>query len=296
MGGQIEVVSVPGAGTTFTFRLPLRAVEEPPEGNGLPVTTAVVAMVATVNAGLSRHLASRFAELGVSVQAIPQIPDEADVERARPQVVLIDSALLHGHPAAHVQLERLVEGRTKVVLVSPLVGESTARTSMRVPQLYKPVSRGALEALLEESPAAASKEASAASGIDGACNRPVVLLAEDDPVNQIVVASMLAACDLDVVTVADGSAALAVLRRQRVGLVLTDIRMPDMDGIAATRTLRQWERARGSVRTPVVAMTGQHEAEQAEACLEAGIDEVLLKPFRLDVLRRVLDIHLRRNN
>ena len=107
---------------------------------------------------------------------------------------------------------------------------------------------------------------------------------------------MLAACNLDVLTVGDGSAALAVLRRQRVGLVLTDIRMPDMDGIAATRTLRQWERATGSVRTPVIAMTGEHESEQAEACLEAGIDEVLLKPFRLDVLRRVLDIHLRRNN
>jgi len=87
-----------------------------------------------------------------------------------------------------------------------------------------------------------------------------------------------------------------VLRRQQVGLVLTDIHMPDMDGIAATRTLRQLERATGSVRTPVIAMTGAHETEQAEACLEAGIDEVLLKPFRLVVLRRVLDMYLRRNN
>src|SRR4029077_13768837 len=137
---------------------------------------------------------------------------------------------------------------------------------------YKPVSRGALEALFAESPPADSMEASAASGTDGAHARPVVLLAEDDPVNQLVVASMLAVCNLDVLTVADGSAALAVLRRQRVGLVFTDIRMPDMDGIAATRTLRQWERATGSVRTPVIAMTGEHESQQAEACLEAGID------------------------
>ena len=123
--------------------------------------------------------------------------------------------------------------------------------------------------------------------------RPVVLLAEDDPVNQLVVASMLAACDLDVLTVADGQEALAVLKRQRVALLLTDIRMPGMDGIAATRALRHWERATGSVRTPVIAMTGQYEAEQTEACLEAGMDEVLLKPFRLDVLRRTLPIHLR---
>ena len=126
-------------------------------------------------------------------------------------------------------------------------------------------------------------------------SKPVVLLAEDDPVNQLVVASMLGACDLDVLAVADGQEALAVLKRRRVALVLTDVRMPGLDGIASTRALRQWERATGSVRTPVVAMTGQYDAEQTEACLEAGMDEVLLKPFRLDVLRRTLQIHLRVN-
>jgi CheY-like chemotaxis protein len=104
---------------------------------------------------------------------------------------------------------------------------------------------------------------------------------------------MLAACDLDTLTVSDGEEALALLKRQRVALVLTDIRMPGMDGITATRALRQWERSTGSVRTPVVAMTGQYEAEQTEACLEAGMDEVLLKPFRLELLRRTLRTHLR---
>ena len=296
MGGRIEVVSAPGAGTTFTFRLPLRAVEEPSGGRGLPMTATVVAIVATGNTGLSRHLESRLAELGVSVVASQEIPDDAGVQEARPHVVLVDSALLRAQPSADDRLERWVEAGTKVVLISPLVGESTTNASTRILQLYKPVSRCALEALLEESPLADSKEADAASGTDGVRSRPVVLLAEDDPVNQLVVASMLTACDLDVVTVADGSAALAVLRRQRVGLVLTDVRMPDMDGVAATRTLRQWERAAGSVRTPVIAMTGQHEAEEAQACLDAGIDEVLLKPFRLDVLRRALDIHLRRSH
>jgi two-component system, NarL family, sensor histidine kinase BarA len=297
MGGQIEVASAPGDGTAFTLRLPLRAGGAATRAMSSPASTAV-ALVAAASVGLSRHLRSRLEPLGLRVLSIEHVPEEADVGDAK--LVFVDSVLLHDNPsAAASRLDRLVSAGTKVVVLSPLVGEPTAQTSAEILQVYKPVSRRALLALLDEQPQTESLDTAPNPGrtsAEPAGGQPVVLLAEDDPVNQLVVASMLAACDLGVLAVSDGQEALAVLKKQRVALVLTDIRMPGLDGIASTRALRQWERATESVRTPVIAMTGQYDAEQTEACLEAGMDEVLLKPFRLDVLRRMLQIHLRANN
>ncbi len=299
MGGHIEVASAPGNGTTFTLRLPLRVVDTPSRTAGSPAATTVV-LVATRSIGLLRHLRSRLEELGMGVLASQDIPGPADLGQPSPELVFVDAALLREPLTAEGSpLARLVAAGTRVVVVSPLVGEPTTDASTDISHVYMPVSRSALAALLGEPPRAAASEGDAerwratTGPSDG---KPVVLLAEDDPVNQLVVASMLAACDLDVVTVADGKEALTVLKQQRVALVLTDIRMPGMDGIAATRALRQWERATGSVRTPVIAMTGQYDADQTEACLGAGMDEVLLKPFRLDGLRRTLQIHLRLNH
>ena len=295
MGGRIEAASAPGAGATFTLSLQLPAANEPTR-TVLSPSDSTVALVATRSAGLSRHVRSHLEEMGINVLETQQVPDSADVERATCNLVFVDSTLLRDNPTWDAsRLDRLVAIGTRVVVIAPLVGESATETSTGVRQVYKPVTRRALAALLDEPPGTASPDDDA----DGVCltgkagGKPLVLLAEDDPVNQLVVASMLAACDLDVLTVADGQEALAVLKRQRVALLLTDIRMPGMDGIAATRALRHWERATSSHRTPVIAMTGQYEAEQKEACLEAGMDEVLLKPFRLDVLRRTLPIHLR---
>jgi len=299
MGGQIEVASTPGDGTTFTLRLPLHAANEPGHTLGSAIDSTV-ALVATRSVGLSRHLRSRLEELGVTVLDSQQIPDTTDVEQATASLVFVDSVLLRDNPTWDAgRVDRLIATGTKVVVISPLVGEPTAETSTDVFRVYKPVSRIALAALLDDplsTPCSAAAADSERAPLGQPGGRPLVLLAEDDPVNQLVVASMLAACDLDVLTVADGHEALAVLKRQRVALLLTDVRMPGMDGIAATRALRQWERATSSVRTPVIAMTGQFEAEQRDACLAAGMDEVLLKPFRLDVLRRTLPIHLRVTN
>jgi signal transduction histidine kinase/CheY-like chemotaxis protein len=296
MGGQIEVVSSPGDGTTFTLSLPLQVADAPSRTTASPAAAAVV-LVATRSIGLLRHLRSRLEELGMGVVASQDIPDAADLGQPSPDVALVDAALLRdGLTAGASPLAPLIAGGTRVVVVSPLIGEPTTEAAADARHVYMPVSRSALATLLGEPPGTvASKGAADGWGAIAAATggKPVVLLAEDDPVNQLVVASMLAACDFDVMTVADGQEGLAVLKRQRVALVLTDIRMPGMDGIAATRALRQWERATGSVRTPIIAMTGQYDADQTEACLAAGMDEVLLKPFRLDGLRRALQIHLR---
>jgi PAS domain S-box-containing protein len=107
---------------------------------------------------------------------------------------------------------------------------------------------------------------------------PLVLVAEDSPVNQIVATRALERCGCRVLVVNDGVQALEALATQRFDAVLMDCQMPAMDGYAATMELRR--REQGERRTPVIAMTAHAMTGDRERCLEAGMDDYITKPVR----------------
>ena len=117
---------------------------------------------------------------------------------------------------------------------------------------------------------------------------PLVLVAEDSPVNQIVAARALERCGCRTQIVGDGREALNALAVQRYDAVLMDCQMPEMDGYAATAELRR--REQGARHTPVIAMTAYAMKGDLEKCLEAGMDDYISKPMRyqalVDTLRR----------
>ncbi len=117
-----------------------------------------------------------------------------------------------------------------------------------------------------------------------------VLLAEDNPVNAMVAEATLHAMGLHVTHVEDGAAALAVLTRlpRSIDLVLMDCQMPQMDGLEATRRLRDWEARHDVPRMPVVALTANAMSGDRARCLAAGMDDHLPKPFRQVELQAVL--------
>jgi CheY-like chemotaxis protein len=110
-----------------------------------------------------------------------------------------------------------------------------------------------------------------------------VLLAEDNPVGALLVKTLLRREGCVVETAGTGHEVLSALSQARYDLVLMDMRMPGMDGVAATRALR----ARGD-HTPIVALTANAFAEDRKACLEAGMDDHLAKPLDIDALRAAL--------
>lgn len=113
---------------------------------------------------------------------------------------------------------------------------------------------------------------------------PRVLLAEDHPTNQRVVALVLEPLGVDLTIVGDGVQALEAARGGGYDLVLMDVQMPEMDGLTATRRLREHEAATGQPRTPVVSLTANALPEHVEASLAAGSDRHLAKPIRPDAL------------
>ena len=114
-----------------------------------------------------------------------------------------------------------------------------------------------------------------------------VLLAEDNSVNQLVQLAMLEQLGIRADVAATGLEALEALERQDYDLVLMDVQMPEMDGITATRILRE---RRGRDRGPVVVAftAGAFEADR-EKCLEAGMDDFLTKPVRLESIAALIE-------
>jgi PAS domain S-box-containing protein len=120
-----------------------------------------------------------------------------------------------------------------------------------------------------------------------------ILLAEDNPTNQEVALGMLRKLGLRADAVADGAEAVIALGSIRYDLVLMDVRMPVMDGIEATRAIRDPQSAIFNRDVPVIAMTANAMQGDRESCLAAGMNDFVSKPVSMDVLREALRKWLR---
>jgi CheY-like chemotaxis protein/anti-sigma regulatory factor (Ser/Thr protein kinase) len=118
-----------------------------------------------------------------------------------------------------------------------------------------------------------------------------ILLAEDNYINQMVTIRILEGKGHRVVVSANGRLALEILERQAIDLVLMDIQMPEMDGLQATRAIREREAFTGT-HLPIVALTAHATNGYRQKCLDAGMDDYLAKPVcgkdLLEVVNRAL--------
>ncbi|MBV0934463.1 ATP-binding protein [Marinobacterium weihaiense] len=123
----------------------------------------------------------------------------------------------------------------------------------------------------------------AAAGFTLSCPLKV-LLAEDNDFNRLLIYKVLTQAGARVVTATTGQLALDAFARERPDMVLMDVHMPQMDGIQATRAIRRQDR-----RTPIIALTASVMTHEHQALLQAGANEVMLKPVKLPELFTHLD-------
>ena len=115
-----------------------------------------------------------------------------------------------------------------------------------------------------------------------------VLVAEDNPVNQKVATKMLKRIGCRVDVAANGLEAIAMWRQFPYAMVFMDCQMPELDGLAATERIRQFEQEENLERTPIIAMTANAMVEDREACADAGMDDYAAKPVKLDHLAQLV--------
>ena len=159
--------------------------------------------------------------------------------------------------------------------------------------LTKPVSPWDLRQLIcgvlggqVEEPAVVTEPVTVGLARAGASRK--ILLAEDNPVNQVVAARLLERRGHEVTVVADGHGAVAAVEREIYDLVLMDVQMPGMDGFEATAIIRQRESGTGR-HLPIFAMTARAMKGDAEQCRLAGMDGYLPKPVRSADLYALVD-------
>ncbi|HTX51208.1 MAG TPA: response regulator [Caulobacteraceae bacterium] len=280
MDGELGVGGQEGLGADFWFEAPFDiAGPGEPHASLEGRTVAVASPSAIVREAAARQIESSG---GRAVRA-------TGVEEAMPltdegAVILIDHDLAGDAPPAPPPA-----GRHAVVLLKAEQRDHIAeyRAAGFDGYLIKPLRRASLvERALAAGQARAAEDDRIAPPRKRAATAAAgrrVLLAEDNPINAILATALLRREGAAVTHVENGEAALAALADDAFDLVLMDVRMPGLSGLETTRALR----ARG-VATPVVALTANAFDNDRRACLEAGMDDFLVKPLSPDALRNVL--------
>jgi two-component system sensor histidine kinase/response regulator len=118
-----------------------------------------------------------------------------------------------------------------------------------------------------------------------------ILVAEDTPFNQKFISRLLGRWNHQIQIVENGIDAVAAYQDGAHDIILMDVQMPSMDGLEATRKIRELERTRGSVHIPIIAMTAHAMKGDKEMCLQAGMDDYISKPISSETLKEMLAIH-----
>ncbi|MBM3547921.1 MAG: response regulator [Alphaproteobacteria bacterium] len=294
MGGEIGVVSAPGAGSTFWVELvlPRSQVEAAPaaEAGALEGRSVLVIDDAEVT---RRSLARRLEAEGVSVAtAATGAEAESVAELARAEnkpfdVILVDRDL---PDTSGLELGKLLraatEGSTtKLLLVAPLGPLATSHRLNRSVfdgLITKPIGRRDLVVRLKRAIAGEDLDAAIAPEPNLQVRPPGpasgrVLVTEDNAINRLLAVTLLEGAGYEVVVAVDGAEAIEATRRQTFDVVLMDVQMPNVDGVQATQAIRRLGETHRKL--PIIAMTANAMAGDREFYLGAGMNDYIAKPL-----------------
>ncbi|HEY8770390.1 MAG TPA: response regulator [Thermoleophilaceae bacterium] len=289
MGGEIAADSVAGRGSTFLVTIPFDASpldnavagQDEERGERLhDLRLLVVDDNATNRRIISHHAHSwlmRPEEAETGAEAL-ELLRTAAAEGEPFDVVVTD---LHMPGMDGLELARAIgadealHGMRLILLSSGVDERRAARGAGFDDYIPKPVRRAKLYETLAATRRGAEPE-SAPARTPG-LRQPLILVAEDNEVNQLLAVRMLERRGFRADVAGDGRQALRAIQERDYDLVFMDCQMPEMDGYAATKAIREHEGE--ALRVPIVAMTAHSMRGDRERCLAAGMDDYLSKPL-----------------
>ncbi len=292
MGGTLQVDATPGAGCSFRLSLPLAMQAGVQPMDQLP--DPGLAWLVYTRRIPAEWLAARLGRLGwrsdiMDMQGLDRGSARllAGAEEAPDMVVIAEAAL---ETAESLQAVRMQLPHTPVVLLvrpdwnQPAI-EAAAR-GLDMPLVFMPMTPGTLLELTLMHGRKPSAVDSAFATLPVPTSTPAdILIAEDNPVNQLIITEMIAAMGLAPRLVEDGAQAVAACRERAPDLVLMDLQMPVVDGIEATQQLLALQGDGSMAAFPIIALTAHATPQDRDRCLAAGMQGYLTKPISLAQLR-----------
>ncbi len=314
MGGEIKLSSIIDEGTTIEVILPL--IEESLASGKIirdhlpqPNKTFIIVEGSTYLSNLSKLLIESHRRVKIlSLDNVILLLKESDLKG---NVFLFDGSVISDDKIK--ELDAIIEKDNKKTSViywfDALLGdysEIKQRWSEHVNILdYSPLLLDGLCAIYQEMGVPCHLKANAVTALPKAQSsiKLNILIAEDNVVNQSVIKGLLTKLGHQVSVVDNGALVVeAYMAYQyaghslsKVDLILMDCEMPEVDGYEATEKIRHWEREKGYPAVPIIALTAHVMPEYLQRCIDSGMNDYLLKPIDLEVLRLTLEKYSNKN-
>ena len=304
MGGAISVESRVGCGSEFRFTVHARAavgaVAPRGELRGMPPTLDGKRALVVDDNETNRRILGAYLDAWGMATRMTGSPREALGWIEAGEAFDVGIVDMHMPEMDGVALSRAIRGHRTATVLPLLLFTSLGRREAGaddvgfVAHLTKPIKPSqvfnALVAVLAGQPTRVEKRTPSRLKLDPemAHRHPLrILLAEDNVVNQKVALRLLEQMGYRADVAANGLEAVTAVERQPYDLVLMDVQMPEMDGLEASREIAR--RCPADRRPRIVAMTANAMQEDRERCLDAGMDDYVSKPIRVDELVAALE-------
>ncbi len=314
MNGDIFVESTPGKGSTFTldvqFDLPAQTEKREIRqynsalGNKHAIIVEDNPEARRLLAGILESFGISSISAGTESEALELIHNYTTMHKKEIKdcFIFIDTTLSGSDPVSLARTLKLeISGEPRVIILTPAGYEdrfATKDVSGIDIFIRKPFTPGiiydALMELMKDICAEKYHEDTSPAQTRNKINKGIkgftVLVADDSQTNLEITRSVLTAEGVNVLTARNGKEALEIMEKNHVDLVLMDIQMPEMDGIEATSLIRK----NISPFVPVIALTASSLDNDKAKCLNAGMNEFLIKPIRNTELIEVVTRYLQR--
>lgn len=285
LGGDISVDSYPNRGTTITIAVPVRVGTQAEQA----YSKSNRAYVLCSNDAVAQSVCNYLPRIGVN----PKIGSPSEVSNAlnaSNTICFVEDSILDSISSTSNPIDLETKN---LILVTRMSGED-ASESQNLVKVTKPVTLAALEDALTS---LASKfkvvnhELNPKS-LEHTSTTKSILVVEDVVTNQKIAQEMLEMMGYAVHLASNGKEAVEKFLLEEFVLIFMDCQMPIMDGFTATREIRTLESLRGLDPTPIIALTAGTSRSDKKKCLDAGMNDLVTKPFSIIQLRSVLESQL----
>jgi CheY-like chemotaxis protein len=306
MGGSIGVTSVYGKGSTFWFDIRLGCVTSAVTGiNPIEELRNLRVLVVDDNANSRSILATMLEGFGLrstmitsGIDVIPELL-RGLIANDPYQLAILDMQMpgINGEQTLRMIRQEPLVKELKVILLTSVArrGETLRIKDMGFSgYLLKPIRQSSMRELLEISFGLRQKDdrrnrsKTGPLKLDKVVHPLKILVVEDNLLNQKMIRTFLIRQGHSVVMASNGLEAIQVFQNGTFDLIFMDVQMPVMDGLAASRRIRELEDGRRT-RVPVIAMTAYALQGDSQRCLEAGMDDYVSKPLDIRRLSQVME-------